>query len=192
MVETRNRNGVTAQKPNIVRDYNTHMSGIDLSDQMMSYYSSLRKTIRWYKKLAIHILTMGLHNAHILPNRQATKKLRFLEFREAIIKDLLKGVNLEQIGVPHGNQQHGNFHYLMPHDGKGKMKNCVQCNKNHQRRTTRYMCPVCPANLKTGAHPSLCVFPCFKDFHTQMGLDVAAEDQDADDDDEEEDDEMDD
>ena len=36
-------------KPNILSDYNKGMAGIDRSNQMLSYYSALRKTIRWYK-----------------------------------------------------------------------------------------------------------------------------------------------
>ena len=51
MVEVRNRKGKVMIKPNIVRDYNAGMSGVDRSDQMLSYYSALRKTIRCPKNL---------------------------------------------------------------------------------------------------------------------------------------------
>ena len=56
MVEVRNRKRKVMIKPNIVRDYNAGMSGVDRSDQMLSYYSALRKTIRWPKKLALHFI----------------------------------------------------------------------------------------------------------------------------------------
>ena len=42
-----NRLGEEKQKPSIVRVYNSSMSGIDYSDQMLSYHSGLRKTSRW-------------------------------------------------------------------------------------------------------------------------------------------------
>ena len=48
MVEATNKRGEKKDKPNIVKDYNNGMSGIDKADQMISYYDSLRKTIRWY------------------------------------------------------------------------------------------------------------------------------------------------
>ena len=48
MVKVSNRRGNEKMKPNIVRDYNNSMSGIDRSDQMLSYHSGLRKTLRWY------------------------------------------------------------------------------------------------------------------------------------------------
>ena len=47
MGDITNRNGKTKKKPISVRDYNNGMSGIDRSDQMLSYNSALRKTIRW-------------------------------------------------------------------------------------------------------------------------------------------------
>ena len=47
MVDVTNRHKQHRLKPNIVRDYNNGMSGMDKSDQMLSYYSALRKTIRW-------------------------------------------------------------------------------------------------------------------------------------------------
>ncbi|XP_071053641.1 piggyBac transposable element-derived protein 4-like [Onthophagus taurus] len=64
MVEVSNRNGKLSTKPNMIRDYNKGMSGIDRSDQMLAYYTCLRKTIRWPKKVALHIIEIYIHNAH--------------------------------------------------------------------------------------------------------------------------------
>ena len=50
MVDVPNRNNKISSKPNIVRDYTNYMAGVDRSDQMLSYYSATRKTLRWYKK----------------------------------------------------------------------------------------------------------------------------------------------
>ena len=47
MVNVTNRRGREKLKPNLVKDYNAFMSGIDRSDQILSYHSSLRKTLRW-------------------------------------------------------------------------------------------------------------------------------------------------
>ena len=41
MIPTTNKRGEKKQKPNIVRDYNPGMSGVDKADQMISYYDSL-------------------------------------------------------------------------------------------------------------------------------------------------------
>ena len=45
IVETVNRYGKTKDEPNVVDVYNQNMSGIDRSDQMLSYHSGLLKTI---------------------------------------------------------------------------------------------------------------------------------------------------
>ena len=45
-VRVTNRRGKEKMKPNILAEYNLGMSGIDRSDQMLSYYQGLRKTIR--------------------------------------------------------------------------------------------------------------------------------------------------
>ena len=54
MVEVRNKYSKVSIKPNIIRDYNKGTSSIDQSDQMLSYYTALRKTITWPKKVALH------------------------------------------------------------------------------------------------------------------------------------------
>ncbi|XP_069363497.1 piggyBac transposable element-derived protein 4-like [Maniola hyperantus] len=93
LVNVRNRNGKVSLKPNIVADYNIGMSGVDRGDQMVSYYSCLRKTLRWQKKLALHIFEVYVQNAHrLLRLKDRTSKIRLLKFREDFIKYLL-GLN---------------------------------------------------------------------------------------------------
>ncbi|CAK1595465.1 unnamed protein product [Parnassius mnemosyne] len=43
-------------KPKIVKDYNSAKSAVDLSDQMIAYSTPLRKTVKWYRKLAVELL----------------------------------------------------------------------------------------------------------------------------------------
>ena len=54
MFSVSNRLGDQKQKPSSFCDYNYGMSVIDHTDQMLSYISALRKTLRWYKKVGIH------------------------------------------------------------------------------------------------------------------------------------------
>ncbi|XP_057662517.1 piggyBac transposable element-derived protein 4-like [Diorhabda carinulata] len=53
MVKITTRRGHEKLKPQSVLDYNAHTSGVDRADQIMSYYSSPRKTIKWYRKIFI-------------------------------------------------------------------------------------------------------------------------------------------
>ena len=61
-----NKYGKSKRKPNVVHIYNSHMSGIDQSDQMLPYHSALQKTVRWYKKVGIHIMEFLLSNAYYM------------------------------------------------------------------------------------------------------------------------------
>lgn len=53
---TVNRCSGSTEKPVAIVEYNRAKSSIDLSDQMASYNTALRKTIKWYRKIAIEIL----------------------------------------------------------------------------------------------------------------------------------------
>ena len=44
-------------KPAAVLDYK-YKTGVDRSDQMLSYYSFERKTIKWWKKLFFHLFDL--------------------------------------------------------------------------------------------------------------------------------------
>ena len=93
-------------KPTAVVYYNTCKQGIDLSDQLSSYYTPLRKTNRWYHKVAFeYILGAAVTNPLILYNTvrgiawkmsdgrgNAAKKpdgfMTLLQFRVYIVKGL--------------------------------------------------------------------------------------------------------
>lgn len=56
MVEATNRIENGSMKPNTVRGYNARMSAVYQSDQLLPYYSALRKTIGWPKTVYIYIV----------------------------------------------------------------------------------------------------------------------------------------
>lgn len=51
-----NRRRTTIEKPRVVADYNKRKGYIDLTDQMGSYHTCLRKSIKWYRKLIFDII----------------------------------------------------------------------------------------------------------------------------------------
>lgn len=166
LVPVSNKNGRVSMKPNVVRDYNNGMSGIDLSDQMLSYYSALRKTLFWYKKLAIHIFEIFIHNACMIYNQQANlppeNKIDALSFKDEVVKYLL-GEKFTKHRLQEQKKQ-VQLHYLErlpPTQKKQKpTKPCRVCTKEKKRKETVYYCPVCPEK------PALCVENCFKIFHS--------------------------
>ncbi|XP_065665600.1 piggyBac transposable element-derived protein 4-like [Hydra vulgaris] len=109
IIEVTNRRGEKKMKPNIIKDYNQCMSGVDRAEQMVSYYDCQRKTIRWYKKVALHLFDTFLFNAYCLNSKYGQDKtISLLKFRELIVTDLL-GERLNEI-VPRINNN--SFRYL--------------------------------------------------------------------------------
>ena len=43
-------------KPKVVIDYNKGRHGTDLSDQLSAYYTCLRRSIKWYRKVVIELI----------------------------------------------------------------------------------------------------------------------------------------
>ena len=60
---------------------------MDVSNQMSSYHSSLRQSLKWYRKVAFEIITeMSFVNAHILYNRYfATTPMHTRQFRDSLV-----------------------------------------------------------------------------------------------------------
>lgn len=94
IIETTNSFNQTKSKPKEVSEYNLNMAGVDRNDQLTSYYSCPRKSIRWYKKVMFHLLDVTVVNSFLLYRQIANSKMALLRFREAIIKSLL-GISLD-------------------------------------------------------------------------------------------------
>ncbi|KAI0229469.1 Chimeric ERCC6-PGBD3 protein [Lamellibrachia satsuma] len=62
---------VEVPRPNVVRDYNEHMGGIDLNDSCISRYKFPLKSRRWYMYLFWHFVTLGVVNAWFLYLRES-------------------------------------------------------------------------------------------------------------------------
>lgn len=94
-----NKRGTEILKPEAIIQYNKFMGGIDHSDQMLSYYSCEHKTMRWYKKLGIHIIQIILINSHNLFNQYSGSTCNLYDFRLSVIEALIKE-GLETTSAP--------------------------------------------------------------------------------------------
>ena len=168
-----NRRGEHVKKPDCVIDYNQHMCGVDRMDQLMAYYTPLRKTLKWYRKVVLQFLDMSVVNAYLLYTKLGGTK-RQIWFRKQLIRSLVaaddrptelqpttsafmhhKASDLSRLSGQHY------FDVIPATDAKSTpTRKCVVCRKRGQRKETRYLCETCPSK------PALCVVPCFKDFHS--------------------------
>ena len=73
LVESFNRYGNLKQKLNAIHVYNQNISSINQSDQILSYHSGLRKTVRSYKKVGIYIFEIFVANSFYLSMKNTTR-----------------------------------------------------------------------------------------------------------------------
>ncbi|CAK9827573.1 PiggyBac transposable element-derived protein 4 [Anthophora retusa] len=90
IINVQNKHGVWTKKPIEVANYNANMSGIDRCDQMISYYSSPKKSIRWYKKVIFRLLDISVWNSYYIYKKINDSNIGFLDFRDQLINTLLK------------------------------------------------------------------------------------------------------
>lgn len=78
--------------PQIVKQYNAHMGGVDLADMLVALYRSNLKTKRWYMALFSQALDICVNNAWLQHRRDRNLKqqLPLKKFRVEIIKELLQ------------------------------------------------------------------------------------------------------
>lgn len=161
MVETTNRHGQKKNKPLPISKYNQYMSGVDRQDQMMSYYPAERKTLRWYKKIAVHFIQICLINSHILYCKNI-KKMCLYDYRLSVIRSLLysKESQVEQ-PCPEIPEHHFPCKVDKNHKNRYIRKRCRMCASEGKRQETIYYCKKCESE------PGLCLKSCFEKYHEQ-------------------------
>ena len=164
--------GNKVKKSEAVYYYCGRMGGVDLSDQLLNYYSFLRKSTKWSRKLLIYQLNLLILNAYILNKNYGCKKLTHDEYRDRIVKYLL-GEGLKNYKIPLPPvlslcERH--FPNAIP-KGEGKKRErpsrcCFICSyiSGHffKWKRTSYWCEEC--------RKPLCVVPCFKIYNTERNF----------------------
>jgi Transposase IS4 len=86
-------------KSQVVLDYNKERQGIDLSDQPSVYYTCLRRSIKWYRKVAFELIfeTAIVNSYLIYKENDATSDVTILRFRESLVRSLLLGITSEKL-----------------------------------------------------------------------------------------------
>jgi hypothetical protein len=174
MVQTKKSDWKTQQvikKPECVVDYNQNMGAVDKTYMQISFVESVRKTVKWYKKLFFHLMDLSILNAYILFKLKHSKTIPFGDFRIQLIREII-----ERYGQPKGptgrptigdnpirlTARH--FPSLVPSTStrKAAQRYCVVCShtsrREKKRTDTRYQCDICDVGL--------CIIDCFEDYHT--------------------------
>ncbi len=63
-------------KPQFVVDYNKGRQGTDLSDRLSAYYTCLRRSIKWYRKVAFELIFgAAIVNSYLISRKTIQKAI---------------------------------------------------------------------------------------------------------------------
>ena len=167
-------------KPQCIVEYNCHMGGVDLSDQMISYYSFSHRSVKWWKHVFFHLIDTTIVNAYILYSQstQSSRKLTHVNFRIELAKGLFQQADeeIEALSIDPSSQSGSRSEAVPPPlrmtgrhfpekvpptpSGRPAQLECALCSrkKGRSRVTTTYRCKTCVK--------ALCIVPCFELYHT--------------------------
>lgn len=167
------------QKPVCILDYDQGKFSVDVSDQLASYNTALRRCTKWYRKLMIEIIWgMSFVNAYYLYQENSVNqgRLTTTDFKFSIIKSLIASpVENSPAGsaTPRtGTSRTGSttiIHHLIQHPEK-KRARCTECYKRYGKKgvvingkkkwasLVWYICDTCEGN------PHYCK-TCFNEKH---------------------------
>ena len=67
--------------PTCIEKYNTFMKGVDRADQYLSYYTILRKTLKWSTKVTFWMINCALFNSfEVYKKLNITKQIKYKDF----------------------------------------------------------------------------------------------------------------
>ncbi|KAJ8399418.1 hypothetical protein AAFF_G00411300, partial [Aldrovandia affinis] len=135
--------------PSPIIHYNKHMGGVDLSDQLIQYYTAQHKTMKWYRKLFLHFLDIAAINAYLLHKELSSLGQREAMTHKAFQEELIAQLCGVSQKVP---RQQATFDHVPVPTGKKTMavgkratvgrKKCVLC-----KMCTPWECKVCDVPL---------------------------------------------
>ena len=168
-------------KPIAFVEYTSNMWGCDLLDQLMTSYCMLRRSVKWWRKLFFHMLSLLLNNAYLLHKKFGVKPLAHDVFLEHVVQYLLNE-SLHNATTKVMRKRPAEMstscwfegHHYPVHipkcvGSKIGSKKCLACNFGKKElvahdftislklKLTSYQCDVCKVPL--------CIEPCFKTYH---------------------------
>lgn len=118
------------QKPSCVLEYDQGKFSVDVSDQLASYNTALRRCTKWYRKLLIEVIwgTCSV-NANYLYNMSSVNQrtLTMTDFKLSVIQSLLESGSSNDNTTPNRRQP---THHLIQHPTK-KRARCCECYKRY-------------------------------------------------------------
>lgn len=141
--------------PTPVLKYNQYMGGVDLSDQLIQYYTAQHKTMKWYRKLFLHFLDIAATNAYILHKELASQQPRealthkaFMEELTAQLCSISQKVPLKRASCNHVPVPVAKLSTDVRQVASQGRRTCVLCRSQHSKKScTPWKCEKCDVPL---------------------------------------------
>lgn len=153
--------------PEIVKEYNKYMGGVDLADQLKSYYAvDIRCRYKYYLRVVFDSLDTTVVNGYLnYKSLNPDTKVTHLEFRQQVVHGLLGTYTSRKNTFPTGSINrkaapaviHDHLPHIMP-----DRKRCKLCHKRGTENRSRFACVTCGAALCLQSDRN-----CFTEFHTE-------------------------
>lgn len=135
--------------PKPIVDYNMYMGGVDLSDQLIQYYSVHHTTRRWYRTMFFHFIDIAVTNGFImyreiqkLRNTPANQLITHKAYVEQLVAELC-GVTVGAVPV-----QRRTGHTPVPISKPVGRLRCEKCKTDGlPRKDTSWKCNECDVPL---------------------------------------------
>ena len=143
------------KKPDVIIDYNKTMGGVDLVSRVLIPYSSQRRGVNWYRKLAELYIDIAVYNSFIIYKKlNGGSKIDHFNFLKILIEELIMfhaaGGSSYSTG-PNPDPRQGNFvrlverHFISQIPSTASkpraQRKCVRCTKLGIPRDTRILVP---------------------------------------------------
>jgi hypothetical protein len=166
-------------KPKVIVQYNKYMGGVDRTDQMVANSKIQVRSMKWWKKVFFHLLSLTVLNAYLKYKSTVRNPMPCRVFRRVLVTQL---VQRSEQGLPQtllpGRPKSEQLERLtgrhFPKKVEGNRgRTCAVCNpamrdildavgqkRKRPGHESRYMCGQC--------NVVLCVVPCFELYHTKQ------------------------
>ena len=151
----------TVSKPVMITAYTNFMGGVDVADQLVTYYGFAHCSKKWWKRAFFHLLEVCMVNAYILYCSSTHRNISHVDFILSVARELLEKSGHVLMSpspslVDQPQRLLGRNHFPEP---SGKKKDCCVCSsRTTKRKQSSYQCTTCKVTL--------CIHPCFKRYHT--------------------------
>ncbi|XP_042601397.1 piggyBac transposable element-derived protein 4-like [Cyprinus carpio] len=152
--------------PAPVTAYNQYMGGVDLSDQLLQYYTAQHKTLKWYRKIFLHFLDIAATNSYMI-HKELYGNMTHKEFMEQLIAELCgvspkipqKRASSDHVPVP-GAPLSSDTRKI----ASSGRRICVHCKAAHgKKKQTPWKCQACDVHLCLQLTRN-----CFQEWHKSL------------------------